>query len=139
MITKKQLVKLPDSELDIMLVLWNFDGECKVADIYNGLKDSHPLSKAAIHTLLERLEKRGFIETKTVDAPTPYKMIFPVVTEEEYRTAESGNFVDKLFRGNWKNLITALVDNGKITENDIEEISRMIREKETENQTSRKG
>ncbi len=133
MATDRQLIKLPDSELDIMLVLWYYDSECKVVDIYNRLKESHPLSKTAIHTLLERLEKKGFIESKIVDAPVPYKTFVPVVTEKEYRTNESKNIVDKLFRGSWQNLIAALVDNGKITEKDIEEISRMIREKEIEN------
>ena len=137
--TKRQLVKLPDSELDIMLILWNHEGECKVVDIFNTLTDTHPLSKPAIHTLLERLEKKFFIKSKTVDAPIPYKVFIPVVTEEEYRTSESKSIVDRLFRGSWQNLIAALVDNGNITENDIEEISKMIREKEKENKTSRNG
>lgn len=132
MINKKQLVKLPDAELDIMLVLWSKSDACKVIDIYNGLKETHPLSKPAIHTLLERLENRGFVKSQTVEAPTPYKTIFPIVSEAEYRTAESENLVDRLFRGNWKNLIAALVDNGKITEADIDEITRMIQEKEAE-------
>ena len=127
---RKQLVKLPDSELDIMMLLWSAQKGCRVADIFYGLKDSHPLSKAAIHTLIERLEGRGFIRVDTVDAPSPYKMIYPIVTENEYRAVESESFVDKLFRGSWKGLIASLVDIGRITEADIDEISRMIREKE---------
>lgn len=129
---RKKLVKLPDSELDIMLVLWDSPRGCKVSDIFKALKDTHPLSKAAIHTLLERLHGKGFIEINTVDAPTPYKMILPVVTEKEYRAEESDSLVDKLFRGNWRSLIASLVDSGRITEADIDEISRMIRDKEAE-------
>lgn len=123
--------RIPDAELDIMLILWKSDVPLKVIDIYNGLRTVRPCSKPAIHTLLDRLASRGFVKQETVDAPTPYKRITPLVTEEEYRAAESENFLSKLCRGSWKTLIATLVDTGKITSDDIEEISRLLNHKES--------
>ena len=125
----KSIQKIPEAELDIMLILWKANGPSRVIDIYNGLQGIRPCSKPAIHTLLERLEKRGFVKQETVDAPTPYKLITPVITEKEYRATESNAFLDKLCRGSWKTLIATLVDTGRITSDDIDEISVLLESK----------
>ena len=122
--------RIPDAELDIMLILWKSDVPLKIIDIYNGLRTVRPCSKPAIHTLLDRLHTRGFVRLDTVEASTPYKLVTPLVTEEEYRAAESDNFLTKLCRGSWKTLIATLVDTGKITSDDIDEISRLLNQKE---------
>ncbi len=122
----KSIPKIPEAELDIMLILWKADVPSRVIDIFNGLKDTRPCSKPAIHTLLERLEKRGFVRQDTVDAPTPYKLITPLISEEDYRATESNAFVDKLCRGSWKTLIATLVDTGRITGEDMDEIAKLL-------------
>ena len=121
--------RIPEAELDIMLILWKASGPSRVIDIYNGLRSIRPCSKPAIHTLLDRLEKRGFVQQETVDAPTPYKVITPKVTEAEYRAAESNTFLDKLCRGSWKTLIATLADTGRITSEDIDEITQLLESK----------
>ena len=122
----KLLPKIPEAELDIMLILWKVSSPARVLDIYNALQSVRPCSKPAIHTLLDRLEKRGFVKQETVDAPIPYKQITPVVTESEYRAAESNVFVDKLCRGSWKTLIATLVDTGRISTDDLTEITELL-------------
>ncbi len=127
----KSIPKIPEAELDIMLILWKADGPSRVIDIFNGLRSIRPCSKPAIHTLLDRLESRGFVKQETVDAPTPYKLITPIVTETEYRAAESNMFLDKLCRGSWKTLIATLADTGRISSEDIDEITRLLDAKKT--------
>jgi len=109
-----------------MLILWKTPGSARVLDIYNALQSIRPCSKPAIHTLLDRLEKRGFVKQETVDAPIPYKRITAVVSESEYRAAESNVFVDKLCHGSWKTLIATLVDTGRISSDDITEITELL-------------
>ncbi len=122
----RPLSKLPEAELDVMLILWKTPGSARVLDIYNALQSVRPCSKPAIHTLLDRLEKRGFVKQETVDAPIPYKKITPVVTESEYRAAESNVFLDKLCRGSWKTLIATLIDTGRISTDDLTEITELL-------------
>ncbi len=126
---KTDLKRIPDAELDVMLILWQSDTPLKIIDIYNGLRTVRPCSKPAIHTLLDRLAEKDFVRLDTVDAPTPYKLITPLVSEEDYRAAESDNFLAKLCRGSWKTLIATLVDTGKITEGDLDEISELLNQK----------
>lgn len=129
--SQKATTKIPDAELDIMLFLWKHGKPARVIDIYNGLREVRPCSKPAIHTLLERLSSKGFVQIDTVDAPSPYKIITPLVAEEDYRAFESDNFLTKLCRGSWKTLIATLVDTGKISSNDIDEISKLLNKDET--------
>lgn len=126
----KASTKIPDAELDIMLYLWKRGEPAKIIDIYNGLREVRPCSKPAIHTLIERLCAKGFVHIETVDAPSPYKLITPLVKEEDYRAFESENFLEKLCRGSWKTLIATLVDTGKITSGDIDEISKLLNKEE---------
>lgn len=130
--TTGKIARIPDAELDIMLILWENMTESgeyapsKIIDVYNGMKEVRPCTRSAIHSLLERLRDRGFVRIDLVDAPTPYKLITPIVTESEYREAESENFVQKLCRGSRKTLIATLIETGKITDEDIGEISAML-------------
>ena len=126
----KTIPRIPEAELDIMLILWKAAEPSRVIDIYNGLKTIRPCSKPAIHTLLDRLENRGFVKQETIeDGPTPYKRITPLVSEADYRAAESNAFLDKICRGSWKTLIATLADTGRITSEDIDEISKLLEQK----------
>jgi len=49
------------------------------------------------------------------------------VTEDEYLKEEGQNFIDKLFGGNAKNLLTALCRYGKLVEDDIEELKTFFK------------
>jgi DNA-binding MarR family transcriptional regulator len=50
---------LPESELDIMLVIWELGCEVTAPAILNGLE--RPLTASALHSYLKRLEEKGFI------------------------------------------------------------------------------
>lgn len=133
-----KMMRIPDAELDIMLILWekkNEDGSyapSKIADVYNGMQEVRPCTRSAIHSLIDRLSDRGFVKIELIEAPVSYKHLTPLVSEEEYREAESDTIVNKLWRGNWRTLITTLIDTGKITDDDIGEIAQMLKERREE-------
>ncbi|MBQ2724681.1 MAG: BlaI/MecI/CopY family transcriptional regulator [Clostridia bacterium] len=130
---ERKIQRIPDAELDIMLILWenSRDGvyqPSKIIDVFKGMQSVRPCTRSAIHSLLDRLASRGFVKIEMMeDAPIAYKHITPLISEEEYREAESENFVDKLCRGNWKTLIATLVDNGTIGDSDIDEIEKLLK------------
>ncbi len=126
---EKRIQKLPEAELDVMLVIWKLNRPAKIIDIFEGLKQVHPLSKSAIHTLVDNLLKREFIKIEYSPDKQSYKMISPLVSEEEYRAVEADSFVSKLCRGKWQNLITALVDTNEISDEDLEELTSLLNKK----------
>lgn len=55
----KENRRLPESELDIMLVVWNAGGGVSAPAILEGLE--RPLTASALHSYLKRLEEKGFL------------------------------------------------------------------------------
>ncbi len=126
---ERKIPRLPDAELDIMLVLWRYERPVRIIDIYNDLQSIRPCTKSAIHTLVEHLQGRGFIHIDFSEDKRSFKMITPLISEDDYRTAEADSFVDKLCGGKWQKLIAALVASKNLSDDDIEEIATLLEKK----------
>ncbi len=125
----KNIQKLPDSELDVMLVLWSYDRPVMIRDIYNDFQTIRPCSKSAIHTLVDHLLHKGFIKIEMSDDKQSHKMITPLVSEEDYRRSAADKFVTKACRGSWQKLIAALVETNNLSEDDIDELTALLNKK----------
>ena len=54
----------------------------------------------------------------------------PLVSEQEYNEWVTNNLVDKVYQGNVKNLIAALVNSDGLTPEDLKELREMFRVEE---------
>ena len=122
----KHIHKLPDSELDIMIVIWKFERPCMIVDIWNELQAIRPCTKPTVHSLLDNLEKKGFVHIDFSPDKQSHKIITPLISEKEYRADATSSFVKKLCRGKWQTLIAALADNDEISEDDLDEIAALL-------------
>lgn len=120
-----QLSRLPESELDIMLVLWSLGGEASAPSIGSAL--GRNLTASAMHSYLKRLEDRGFVRRRKEGKVNVYTAL---VSEGEYRSAESGSVLDKLYDGSLKNFAAALWDGGKLSQEDVSELRSYLDELE---------
>ncbi len=99
----KPPLSIPDSELDVLKVLWDRK-QATVRDVLKtleaaghvGEKDGRPWSYATVATLLDRLETRGVVESDRADQAFTYR---PVVTAREVQQRRVENLVDKLYQG----------------------------------------
>lgn len=128
----KRIETLPDAELDVMRVLWERKEPSLVSDIHADLQNKRKCTKPAVYILLDRLAQKQFVRIDVIDKPISYKLITPLITEEEYCTAASEGFINKLFHGSWKHLIANLVDSGEISSADLDEIAEIINGKSTD-------
>ena len=53
--------RLPDSELEIMMIIWNLEAPVQREQIEEKLRETHPI---ALTTLLSRLSEKGFLEIR---------------------------------------------------------------------------
>ncbi|MBQ8509030.1 MAG: BlaI/MecI/CopY family transcriptional regulator [Clostridia bacterium] len=126
----KSIPRLPDAELDIMLVLWRKNEPSRIGEIHAALQETRPCTKPALHSLLERLSDKGFVSIDHVEDARPYKLFTPLVSERDYRAAESRSFIDRLCRGRWQTLIASLVDSDEISRDDLDEIRALLEKSE---------
>lgn len=118
--------RLPDSELEIMMVIWKLKRPAVRADIEAGLAKEKPLSATTILSFLSRLEERGFLSIEKNGKTNLYTAL---ITEEEYLKSESKSILSKLYRNSIRNFVTALYDGDSLSQQDMEELQEFIDEK----------
>lgn len=114
---------LPDSELDIMLVVWRTGEPVAAPAILEALE--RPLTASALHSYLKRLEEKGFLHCEKEGRVNTY---LPLVTEEDYRRQAGGAVLEKLYDGSLKTFAAALWDGGKLSEADVSELRAYLDE-----------
>lgn len=125
--TPKPTAQLPDAELDVMQILWQRNEPSPVAEICRDLQGIRPCTKPAVYILIDRLAAKDFVRVETGDSG---KTVTALISEEDYGTFASDNFLTKICRGSWKRLIANLVSAGKLSDDDLDEIAEILRRKE---------
>ena len=86
-------VKLFDSELTIMNVLWK-EGDTTAKHISDVLKEETGWNMNTTYTLIKRCIKKGAIERSEHNF-----MCHALIAREEVQAAEAGELLDKIFDG----------------------------------------
>ena len=105
----KESKRLPESELDIMLVVWAGEGGITAPAILEGLE--RPLTASALHSYLKRLEEKGFLACEKRGKVNYYT---PTVSQEEYQRSEGRSILRKLYGGSLSRFAAALYDGERV-------------------------
>lgn len=122
---KKNFGRLPDSELDIMLVLWSQEPPMSRLEIERIVNQKKTLASTTILTLLSRLEKKQFVAVEKRGKMNYYT---PLVSCEEYRQNESRNVLEKLYGNSLKKFVASLYQGKEMNQENIQELSEFLRE-----------
>lgn len=129
--TDKKIIKLPESELEIMQAIWalNEEGEKFVSAglIMKRFPAITRLKLTTVLTLITRLQTKGFIRTEKLGRSNCYT---PLIPSDEYRKFASGDFVQKVYMNDKMGLISALVTDENLTAEELSEIKEMIERSE---------
>lgn len=87
----KKIQRLPDSELDIMLALWNGHPEMTRMEIEAFVNRKKGLAPTTILSLLARLEKKEFVSVKKEGKTNLYT---PLIRRETYQQQESKSVLE---------------------------------------------
>lgn len=119
-----KLKKIPETELEIMQVIWASPTPITTTQIKKKLEEERPWSQGALQSLLTRLTERGFLEGGMQGRS---KCFTPLVGEAEYLAVESASFFKKFRnRASITELVTALYETDEISSEDIKELDAFI-------------
>lgn len=118
--------KLPDSELEIMLIIWEYDRPVTRFEIESKLDEDRNLSPTTILSFLSRLQEKGFLDVAKEGKNNIYSAI---ISKESYMQTESKNMLKKLYKNSVKNFLAALYDGNSLSEKDLQELEEYIEEK----------
>jgi BlaI family penicillinase repressor len=111
--------KISDAEQEIMRILWREKRPLKVSEFKDELEQNKGWSKSTTHTLVARLRDKGLIEPVERYGVARY---VPLVTEYDYYLSEEEVLLGKF--GGAKSLALAMVQSGKLSDNDIEDLRK---------------
>lgn len=112
-----------ESELELMKILWESDEPLTVNEIMKRLSGK-AWKITTVSTLLTRLCEKGAASFEKNGRAHSY---YPVLKENDYKVNAAKSLLDHVFSGSVKNLVAALYDNEKLSDNDIEELKNMFR------------
>ena len=116
-------VRLPDAELEVMKALWSLERyPAHTGEIAARLDKSW--KAPTLLKLLSRLEERGFVKREKEGRNNLYT---PLVRREDYLSAESRAFLQRLHGGSLPSLVAALMDSRAISRRDLEELEEILR------------
>lgn len=110
--------QVSDYELELMKVIWANGGTALYAEILTALsKKDRNWTKNTIITLLSRLVDKGYLKTNKVGRRNRYMAL---IQESEYQRTQTAHFVDKIYEGNVKGLVSALIQTEMLSAEDYE-------------------
>lgn len=117
--------QLSDAELEIMKIVWENPEEVTLFPyIMDGLASrGKPCQKNTLIVLLSRLINKGFLSAKKIGRRNEYTTL---VSEKEYQTAQTKNFLDKIYEGSVKGLVSNLISGDLLTNDEYEELKRLL-------------
>lgn len=118
--------RLPDAELELMMIIWNAKEPISRLEITEKLGDSKDVVPSTTLSLLSRLEERGFVAREKRGKINYYS---PLVEKEPYLKETGRNILKRMFGGSLSNFAAALYMGEELSDNDIEELQQFINSK----------
>lgn len=125
----KENRRLPESELDIMLVVWASEGGITAPAILERLDRS--LTASALHSYLKRLEEKGFLACVKEGKTNRYT---PLVSREEYQRSEGRSILQKLYGGSLSRFAAALYDGAQVDREEVAALQDLLDQLKEEHQ-----
>ena len=116
----QETVKLFDSELKVMGVLWK-EGDVPAKYIADMLNKELGWNKNTTYTLIKRCMKKGAIERSEPDF-----MCHALIPKEVVQEAETNELIDKIYDGSADKLFAALLGRKKLSAEQIEKLKQIV-------------
>jgi predicted transcriptional regulator len=116
------LPALSEAQLEIMNVVWE-QSECSVADVWKVLHERRGVSRNTIHTLVVRLEEKGWLTHREDGGGFLYRA---TVSREETQQRSLQKMVETVFNGSAEGLVLALLNNPTVSKAEAARIRKLI-------------
>lgn len=113
-------VKLFDSELHIMEILWR-DGDTAAKRVAVIAKEKIGWSKTTTYTVISRCIEKGAIERME-----PNFICRALITREQAQEYETAELINKMYGGSADRLIASLLGDRRLTAGEISRLKQLI-------------
>lgn len=120
---KDQGPSLPDSELEVMRVLWQ-KGKATAREVITDLRArGSKWTYATVNTLLQRIEAKGMA---TSDKSRISYVYSPKISRDQVIKRRVRHLIDKLYDGKGGELVVHVLKSSKLSKQEVAEISQLL-------------
>jgi predicted transcriptional regulator len=123
-------IQLSEAELKIMQVLWERSPQT-MPQITQALFEETAWSKNTVITLLKRMIAKGTVQVDETAFPKTYT---PIVEQGAIASQETKSLLKRLFKGSPTMLMTNMVEDGNVTDKELDDMIRLLQKKKEERQ-----
>ncbi len=117
---EEKTVKLFDSELKVMDILWK-EGDVPAKHVAEVLTGDLGWNKNTTYTLIKRCIKKGAVRRSE-----PNFMCHALIPKEEVQEAETNELINKIYDGSADKLFAALLNRKKLSAEEIERLKQLV-------------
>lgn len=117
----KNQISISDAELPMMKALWE-RGTLSSSEIFEGMSGNANTLK----TLLGRLVTKGAVKADAINSRN--FLYSAVITQDEYISASSKNFMQKVFDGSAEKMLLNFIKEKKVSREDLQRLMDMVEE-----------
>lgn len=109
------------NEEQVMQLLWQLE-KALIRDILNLLPDPKP-PYTTLASIIKQLENKGYVDHKSYGKTNEY---FPLISKSQYQSKSLNTLVKNYFDGSAQNMLSFMVKENKISDQDIQELQKLI-------------
>lgn len=122
----REKMKLSNFELDVMQHFWQLP-QCGAKHIHQEISLTKPVAYNTVKTIVDRLEEKGAI--KRVGKDGRAILYQATISQNDLTPSAVPRFIQRFFSGRASDLVTHLIDDDKLSENDIEYLTKYLQDK----------
>ena len=118
----KPLPQISEAEYEVMRIVWQ-NAPVSTNEIVERLEKTTSWNPKTIQTLIKRLVTKRAL---TYEKEGRMFVYTPLVAENEYVSQESSSFLNKYYNGNISAMLSAFLDNDKLSASDIDDLRSLL-------------
>lgn len=115
--------KLSNSELEIMIKLWDAEKPMSFEEIYKAVEERN-WEESTVRSFIQRMMTKGFIQSEADGR----KRLYSPKVSRNYIDKQSQNLISRLYDDSVQNFIAGLYQNNALSKQDLQELKDFLEE-----------
>lgn len=116
-------MKISDSEMELMKLIWQTDGETTAARLMTALNNDW--QQTTVLNFLKRLVNKGALSVRREGKTNYYT---PLITERQYKSEQTKGFLSNVHSGSVRSFLTALYGEEKPDKDELDDLKKWFDE-----------
>ncbi len=115
--------QLSNSELEIMIKLWDAATPMSFEEIYKAVEERN-WEESTVRSFIQRMMTKGFIQSEADGR----KRLYSPKVSRDYIDRQSQNLISRLYDDSVQNFIAGLYQNNALSKQDLQELKTFLEE-----------